>query len=101
MRYWVFDLDGTICNTDNKEYIEAKPNKKMIKLVNSLYNKGDYITIYTARGSGSGINWYDLTYDQLKRWKVKYNKLLLGKPRGDIYVDDRSIKPEEFMEMMR
>jgi len=33
---------------------------------------------------------YLLTLNQLKKWGVKYNKLMMGKPSYDIIVDDKS-----------
>ena len=37
-----------------------------------------------------------MTTDQLNKWGVKYHALFLGKPAGDIYVDDKGIKDEDF-----
>ncbi len=34
---------------------------------------------------------YALTKKQLKKWGVKYNKLILGKPSYDILIDDKSL----------
>jgi len=93
---WVFDIDGTLCDTNGTDYMNSEPDESMIILVNMLYDKGDYITIQSARGSSSGIDWYQKTKDQLDKWGLKYHKLILNKPAGDIYVDDASIKPEEF-----
>ena len=39
---------------------------------------------------------YDLTKEQLDNWGVKYNQLFLGKPSGDIYIDDKGMKDENF-----
>ena len=32
-----------------------------------------------------------LTENQLKKWKVKYHNLILGKPSFDIYIDDKNL----------
>ena len=32
-----------------------------------------------------------ITEIQLKKWKINYHKLILGKPSYDIYVDDKSL----------
>jgi len=59
MRY-CFDLDGTICLTpmrpdDNKPgYLEATPFPFMVETVNRLYDEGNHIIIFTARGKSSG-----------------------------------------------
>ena len=34
-----FDIDGTICTTKNSNYKNSKVKKKMIKIVNALYEK--------------------------------------------------------------
>ena len=37
-----------------------------------------------------------MTAEQLNNWGVKYHALFLGKPAGDIYIDDKGIKDEDF-----
>jgi hypothetical protein len=39
---------------------------------------------------------YSLTKSQLEEWGVKYHELVLGKPSGDIYIDDKGIKDGDF-----
>ena len=100
MKRWVFDLDGTLCDTVYTikwEYTKAKPKYDMINKVNELYDRGDYITIFTARGTMTGIDWYDFTKDQIDLWGLKYNELRLRKPMGHLYVDDRAITPKQFL----
>ena len=48
----LFDLDGVICKTKGNSYHLSKPNKQSIKKVNELYQKGNYIKIFTARFMG-------------------------------------------------
>ena len=45
----MFDIDDTICRTINAKYSKSKPIKQRIKIVNSLYDEGYYIKIFTAR----------------------------------------------------
>jgi hypothetical protein len=40
--------------------------------------------------------YYSLTEAQLKLWNVKYHNLILGKPSGDYYIDDKGINDNEF-----
>lgn len=89
MRY-VVDVDGTIC-TQEKDYSTAKPFLYNISIINSLYDAGHEIIFFTARGSETGIDWRQVTEEQLSRWNVQYHKLILGKPAGDVYIDDRAI----------
>ena len=103
MRY-CFDFDGTLTNTpmrpdDNKPgYLEATPIPYMIDQVNRLYDEGNYIIIMTARGRGSGLDWTDLTLEQLERWGIKYHELepMFHKPHADIFIDDKGIHSEEW-----
>ncbi len=91
MKTYVFDIDGTICTNTYGEYENAEPYPINIKKINSLYSGGNYIKYFTARGSGTGIDWYQFTEKQLASWGAKYHELILGKPEGDIYVDDKGI----------
>ena len=61
------DIDNTICKTDGTDYKGAAPIKKHIEKINKLYSEGNEIHYWTARGSVSKINFYDLTISQLKK----------------------------------
>ena len=89
MTVFVFDIDGTICTNTFGEYDKAKPFLDRIKIVNDLYDKGNTIKYFTARGSATGIDWRETTSKQLDKWNAKYHELLLGKPEGDLYIDDK------------
>lgn len=93
---YCFDLDGTLCSiTENKSYKDALPYTEVIKKVNSLYDEGHTIKIFTARGSTSGIDYHELNVEQLKKWNVKYHELIdKNKPSFDIFIDDRAINAE-------
>ena len=101
---YVFDIDGTICTLTDGDYAKAEPIKHRIEKVNALYDEGHTILFQTARGMGRTHNnaqhawelFYVFTYEQLKNWGVKFHSLFLGKPAGDIYIDDKGIKDEEF-----
>ena len=103
MKY-CFDLDGTICDTplrpdDNKPgYLESTPYPFMVDQVNRLFDEGHKIIIMTARGRGSGIDWTQLTIEQLDRWGVKYHELepMFHKPTADLFIDDKGINVEEW-----
>jgi len=91
------DIDETICfYEDKREYPLVKPNLVNIKKINTLYNKGNQITYWTARGSITGINWYELTKDQLKSWGCKFHELSVGeKPAYDLLICDKTKRIEE------
>jgi len=93
-----FDCDGVICKTIGNNYSKSKPIKKNIKKINQLY-KHYFIKIFTSRFMGrSNENVImatkmgrNLTLKQLKKWGVKYNQLIMGKPSFDLYIDDKNL----------
>jgi hypothetical protein len=101
MKY-VFDIDGTICSLTNGDYENAKPYINRVKIINKLYNAGHQVIFQTARGMGRSGNdqqvayelFYELTEKQLAKWGVKYHQLFLGKPSGDIYIDDKACRDD-------
>tara|TARA_R110002073_G_scaffold165504_1_gene322188 strand:+ start:224 stop:544 length:321 start_codon:yes stop_codon:yes gene_type:complete len=101
---YIFDIDGTICTHTTGNYDEAEPLVERIAKNNSLYEQGHTIIYQTARGMGRTNNnvmksyklFYSYTTNQLDGWGVKYHDLFLGKPNGDIYVDDKGKKDEDF-----
>ena len=93
---YCFDLDGTLCSHES-DYNLAKPINERIKVVNSLYDENNVIIIDTARGSTTGVDWYEITQNQLKKWNVKYHELRVGKKLNyDIIVDDKAINDKLF-----
>ncbi len=108
-RYCV-DIDGTICTpTVGRDYHKAEPWKHRIKVINKLYDEGNYIIYFTARAMGRFADLphsvasvkakevlFDLTKQQLDDWGVKYNELIMGKPHADFFIDDKGVKDEDF-----
>ena len=94
---YCFDLDGTLCTNTEGNYEKAKPYKERIKKVNELFGGGHHIIIDTARGSTTGLDWMDLTLQQLADWGVKYHELYVGKKLNyDIIIDDKAINDLTF-----
>lgn len=97
-KIFCFDLDNVICKTEKNYYSQSKPICKTINIINKLYDNGHVIKIFTARFMGrsnenikkASFKSYDLTKKQLKKWKVKYNFLIFGKPTFDVIIDDKS-----------
>ena len=98
MKSYCFDLDGTLCSNTEGEYAQAVPLPERILKVNELYDLGNKILIYTARGTVTGIDWRELTQNQLDEWGIKHHELRLGKPFADIYVDDRGVSDGVFFD---
>lgn len=94
--YYV-DIDGTICSwIINGEYDRAEPFKDRIDKINQLYDDGNTIIYWTARGTQTGIDWYSITEKQLKDWGVKYHELKMRKPFYDLFIDDKAFNSEDF-----
>lgn len=91
----VFDLDGTIADTEPMHYDRAKPRAHVVALVNRLYDQGHRIVIDTSRGWGANRDFLKVTREQLAEWGVKYHGLRCGrKIPGDYYVDSKAVTPE-------
>ena len=88
----VIDMDGTIC-TEMRQFSRclAKPKADAVKTINELYEAGHTIIIYSA------LTWveYEMTVDWLKRYGVKFHQLFMGKPIGDVWIDDRAITAKD------
>lgn len=91
------DIDETICLTpETRHYPDAKPIKENIEKINQLYDKGNKIIYWTARGTMTGIDWRDITEKQFSDWGVKYHELKFGKPNYDLFIDDKNINSNTF-----
>jgi N-acetylneuraminate synthase len=91
VRRFCFDIDGVLCTNTWGEYESAEPLRDAIAQVNQLHAAGHRIILATARGSQTGIDWRDLTEQQLARWGVAYHELWMNKPAADVYIDDRAV----------
>ena len=91
------DIDETICCTpDSRDYNQAQPIVENIDKINKLHEQGHEITYWTARGTVTGINWFDLTKKQLIEWGCKWNNLIVGtKPAYDLLICDKTKRIEE------
>ena len=92
------DIDETICfYKDIRKYDLAIPHKNNINKINKLYDEGWEIVYWTARGAYSGVDYFEFTNSQLKKWGCKYNKLICGKDKGsfDLVIDNKAKRIEE------
>ena len=102
MKTYIVDIDGTICTQNHfknniRDYSQATPLTDRIEKINKLFDQGNEIHYWTARGAVSGIDHLELTRKQLKNWGCKYTSLRVGdKPHYDIWVDDKAVWSEDF-----
>jgi uncharacterized HAD superfamily protein len=88
------DIDGTLTiETKGWVYADRKPNLKMIKWVNKQWADGHYIELFTCRFPQDE----EVTRAWLKKWRVKYNNIIFGKPKYDLYVGDEVKTIEEVL----
>ena len=107
MKTFVFDIDGTLCETNGSDYDNCVPILDRIELVNKLYDAGHHIILMTARGMGRSNNnpavanqlFYSITQKQVEKWGIKHHQLFLGKPAADHYIDDKGIKDSDFFDI--
>ncbi len=110
---FVIDIDGTLCPIKKKDekYEELIPYPKMVKRLKYYKKNGAKIILYTSRNmnSYSGniglINKYTATVllKWLDKWEIPYDEIVYGKVwpgHKGFYVDDRTVRPDEFLEYM-
>ena len=98
-KIFCFDLDNVLCKTKGSNYKKSLPLKENIRTVNILSQTGNYIKIFTSRYMGRNKenknkaikDGYNFTKKQLKKWNVKYDELIFGKPSYDLFVDDKNL----------
>lgn len=93
---YIVDIDNTICISENSDYNNSKPIFDRIEKINNLYEQGNKVIYWTARGGNSGIDWSDKTHSQLAAWGCKYDEIRMNKPVYDLWIDDKAINSEEY-----
>lgn len=95
------DIDDTIAKSNNcidlkNKYEQAQPIQERINKINKLYDEGNIIIYWTARGTLSQKPFFDLTLKQLQSWGCKFHELRMNKPVYDLFIDDKNINSEDF-----
>jgi hypothetical protein len=86
------DIDDTICHSPDKpDYTTSTPIMENIAKANKLYDEGNLIVYWTARGSATGVDWSEMTKKQFAEWGVKHHGLKFGKPSYDLFIDDKNV----------
>jgi len=85
----IIDLDGTLC-TEEKTFSRslAEPLEGAVETMQMLKKSGATLIIYSARTWAE----YEMTEAWLKNNSIPYDQLVLGKPIGDYWIDDRAIE---------
>ena len=92
------DIDDTICYREgnNLNYSDSLPFHNRIEKINKLFEEGNTIIYWTARGTKTGINWFHITYKQLTEWGCKFHELRMNKPYYDLFIDDKNINSVDY-----
>ena len=110
MKRLIFDLDDTLCTTQNGDYANAQPITEVIEKLRDYHRQGFTIVINTSRnmrtyqGNIGAINKNTLPIiiDWLRRHDIPYDELYVGKPWcgfEGFYVDDKAIRPDELVKL--
>ena len=90
------DIDGTICHTENSDYENSIANFTHIEKINKLYDEGNEIVYWTARGGTTGKSWRTFTKRQIDNWGCQYTRIeIKRKPSWDLLIDDKTKRIEE------
>ena len=110
MKRLIFDLDDTLCTTQNGDYANAQPITEVVEKLKEYQRQGFTIIINTSRnmrtyqGNIGAINKNTLPIiiDWLGRHDIPYDELYVGKPWcgfEGFYVDDKAIRPDELVKL--
>ena len=99
------DVDDTICSTVNRDYPNSKPIEPVIEKLREAKAKGYRIVLHTARGQGRSEGMWETVSDEVlaeivafcKRFAIPYDSIVLGKPWARWYIDDKALRPDEFL----
>ena len=112
-RMIVIDLDGTLTIPGSgADYADLAPNPAVVAQLKRYAAEGFRIAIMTARNMRSfensigRINAHTLpvAIEWLKRHDIPFDEIHVGKPwcgEDGFYVDDRAIRPSEFVALDR
>ncbi len=102
----IIDLDGTICYLKEKHetYADVKPKEGAAEFVSNLRKQGHYVIIQTARNMATCEanlgkvmkNVGKITLEWLENHGIEYDEIYFGKPNGDLYIDDRALRFENW-----
>jgi capsule biosynthesis phosphatase len=108
----VIDIDGTICckKEPGQSYCELRPVAGVLALLKEYRANGFYIILSTSRNMRTfdgnvgliNANTAKELMAWLDRFEIPYDELHVAKPwpgRGGFYVDDKAVRPDEFMKL--
>lgn len=107
---FIFDIDGTLCPIKEKsqQYEDLVPYSDIVEKLKFYKKNGAKIVLFTSRNMNSyngniGLinkNTAKILIAWLDKWDIPYDEIIYGKPwpgHHGFYVDDRTIRPDEFL----
>ncbi len=108
----VMDVDGTICPSKQpgESYADLVPEPAIVERMRWYRAQGFHLVLQTSRtmrtyGGNVGLinaNTLPELVEWLRRHEIPYDEIHVGKPwagRHGFYVDDRAIRPAEFLSL--
>lgn len=108
----IVDIDGTLCDikASGQNYADLIPKQAMIRKLREYQKKGYRILLFTSRNMNTfknnvgQINKHTapVLLEWLSKWDIPYDEILFGKPwprKRGFYIDDRTVRPDEFLRM--
>lgn len=102
----IIDLDDTLSKTENRDYEHSQPIQSVIdKLVEIRETFNDVeVVLHTARGMNSCNGDVKMAEKKnrpaierfLQRYGIKVDRIIFGKPLGDLYIDDKAMAAHDF-----
>ena len=90
----IVDIDGTLTveteGFGDDVYRERTPRPVMIKYIRDIHESGMHVCLYTSRFACDE----EVTKEWLEKHGVPYDELVFDKPQYDLWIDDKSVKPE-------
>ena len=88
------DIDGTLTvETEGHDYARRTPRFDVLEKIRNMYNSGHCIVLWTSRWPVDER----VTREWLKRWNVRFHELKLSKPSFDLYICDKAINVEDWL----
>lgn len=103
------DLDGTICpiKQPHETYADLPSLPGAAEHIRALRAAGHYVIILTARNMATCDgnlgkvmkNIGKVTLDWLAQHNIEYDEIYFGKPNAEVYIDDRSMRFENWQDV--
>jgi hypothetical protein len=92
MKTFVIDIDGVLAKikhgiTCSADYADCEVIEGASEATRKLYNSG-WVILHSARREEDR----EVTVDWLRKNGIFYNHLVLDKPLGDVYIDDKALR---------